>query len=54
MDEQRRMLELIWLVDCQADIAYRIRIAAMLGKRMEAIRLAWSWKMLDMRIKAVA
>jgi len=54
MDEQRKFLELLWLVDCQADIAYRIRIAALLGRRAEAIRLAWSWKMLDMRIKAAA
>ncbi len=54
MDEQRKMLELIWLVDCQADIAYRLKIAAILGNRAEAVRLAWSWKLIDMRIKVIA
>lgn len=46
--------ELLWLLDCQHEIAYRIKIAAILGKRSEAIRLAWSWKFIDMKIKNLA
>jgi hypothetical protein len=46
--------ELLWLVDCQQSIARQIRIASILGRREEAIQLAWSWKFIDMRIKALA
>jgi len=53
MDDDRTIYELIWLVDCQQSIAAQIRRAAILGRRAEAIGLAWAWKFLDARIKAL-
>jgi hypothetical protein len=49
-----RMLELLWLVDQQLDIACLIKAALASGDFVEVKRLVWSWKFIDMRIKAVA
>jgi len=54
MDEQRKMLELIWLVDRQLDIACLIRNAIAAGDFVEVKRLVWTWKFNDRRIKEAA